>query len=287
MRLVHLTDPHLTRPPGPRGLLGRSAFGKRYLGYLSWQRKRRHQLRRGWLDELTAEVVALAPDQIIVSGDLTQIGTAEELDAARGWLEQLGPPERVLLVPGNHDAYGPDSWANLSRAWGPYLPGLGRGGFPVVRDTDDGVLLLGLNSAEPTPPLSATGALGKVQLSRLHGMLDAHRDRLTVLAVHHPPLPGLIGYRKRLRDAGRLAALLTPGRAHVILHGHRHLNQTSIHDRTRVFCTAPASAERAAFRVLEVTGAAAGWQLSMSRHERTASGFEIGERLDWQVSPAA
>ena len=283
MRLVHLTDPHLTVPPGWAGLKGRSALGKRYLGRLSWSRTRRHRLRREWLDQLTAEVHAHAPDQIVVSGDLTQLGTREELRAARDWLETLGPPEHVFLVPGNHDAYARESWDCLVEAWGPYLPSAGRSGYPVVRPAADDVILVGLNSALPTPPLFATGELGGDQLERLSGVLEAHPNHLKVLVVHHPPLPGLIAHRKRLRDAGRCARLLALEPSALVLHGHHHINRVTDRDGLRIFCTAPASARTASFRVLDRTTSEGGWALEMRRHDRTDSGFEVAEKMAWQV----
>jgi predicted MPP superfamily phosphohydrolase len=56
----------------------------------------------------------LAPDLVIITGDLAHAGKAEEYALARDWLEQLWPDltaggsaslprDRLLLVPGNHD----------------------------------------------------------------------------------------------------------------------------------------------------------------------------------------
>jgi hypothetical protein len=132
VRLIHLTDPHLSTPPDWRSLAGRSHFGKRYLGYASWFRKRRHQLRRAWLDEMTVEMAALNPDLVILTGDLTQIGTEEEIRQARDWLEGLAPAGRVAFVPGNHDTYAKDSWPVLQRELKDYLPADGAG-YPLVR----------------------------------------------------------------------------------------------------------------------------------------------------------
>lgn len=60
MRLLHLTDLHLTPPPDWRSYRGRSHYGKRYLGYLSWWRRRRHSLREAWYEELLAAVGQMA-----------------------------------------------------------------------------------------------------------------------------------------------------------------------------------------------------------------------------------
>jgi len=284
VRLIHITDPHLTEPPHWRQLFGRSHFGKRFLGYASWSRNRRHLMRREWLQELVAEVQARSPDQILLTGDLTQIGTIEEIRAARVWLEALGPPERVSFVPGNHDTYAADSWANLSREWGDYLPGGGTDGFPTVRKLAD-VALFGLSSAVPTRPISACGLLGEDQIARLSTALESEAAAVNILALHHPPLPGMIKFRKRLRDAARLEAVLQAAPVDVMIYGHRHRNLATERLGARAYCTAPASAEAAAFRQFDIEADGNGCRLQHTLVERVASGrFEAHDSETWQVS---
>ena len=285
MRLIHITDPHLTEPPDWRQLFGRSHYGKRFLGYASWARKRRYRMRREWLEELLAEVRSRAPDQILLTGDLTQIGTAEEIQAAGRWLEELGPPERVSFVPGNHDTYAGDSWSNLAAEWGDYLPAGGSGGFPTVRQLD-GATVFGLSSAVPTRPISACGLLGEAQIGRLSAALASATDGgVNFLAVHHPPLPGMIQFRKRLRDADRLERVLQDARVDVLLYGHRHRNLATERLGGRAYCTAPASAEAGAFRQFDIGVSGDGHRVTQTLVVRTGAGrFEILESESWQVS---
>ena len=91
MRFIHLTDPHLTSLQEWTPAAG---AGKRWLGYLSWRRKRRWQLRRDRLDGLTAAAQAENPAVLAITGDLAHIGLAREIREAREWLERLGPPDR-------------------------------------------------------------------------------------------------------------------------------------------------------------------------------------------------
>ena len=284
MRLIHITDPHLTEPPDWRQLVGRSHFGKRFLGYASWSRKRRHRMRRQWLEELTDEVRSRSPDQILLTGDLTQIGTVEEISAARTWLETLGPPERVRLVPGNHDTYARDSWPYLSREWADYLPPGGVDGFPSLWE-GDGIAVYGLSSAVPTRPISACGLLGEAQIQRLKQALGSASGAVKFLALHHPPLPGMIQFRKRLRDADRLEAVLQDMPVEVMLYGHRHRNLATARAGARAYCTAPASGEAAAFRQFDVEVADSACQIEQSLLVRVAVGtFEVAERDAWRVS---
>lgn len=282
MRLVHLTDPHLTTPPDWRTLAGRSHLGKRYLGYASWARKRRHSLRREWLDELTAELDALSADRLLVTGDLTQIGTREEIVEARGWLESLGDPARVSFVPGNHDAYAGESWDNLRREWQPWLPEDGSG-YPVVYSGPEATVI-GLSSSVPTWPLSACGLVGQVQLERLEGILAQEADGIRILMLHHPPLPGMISFRKRLKDAADLAEVLARHPVDVVVHGHRHRNQKSERSGMRIFCTAPASAMAASLRLFDLTRTDEGLSVQASLITRGPGGFAVRDLEAWSVS---
>jgi 3',5'-cyclic AMP phosphodiesterase CpdA len=54
------------------------------------------------LEELLLEdLIAVAPDAVLIAGDLTMRATTAEFAAARSWLDRL--PLTRLVVPGNHD----------------------------------------------------------------------------------------------------------------------------------------------------------------------------------------
>ena len=118
--LAHLSDPHLAPLPPPR--IGELA-SKRLLGYLNWVRKRRAIHRRDVLAAIVADLHAAKPDHVAVTGDLVNIALPAEIANAARWLETLGPPAQVSLVPGNHDAYVPGAAARCTRAWAPYMAG--------------------------------------------------------------------------------------------------------------------------------------------------------------------
>jgi 3',5'-cyclic AMP phosphodiesterase CpdA len=116
--LAHLSDPHLAPLPSPRP--GELA-SKRLVGYLNWLRKRRAIHRRDVLAAIVADVLAAGADHIAVTGDLVNIALPAEIENAKAWLEALGPPGQVSVVPGNHDAYVPGTAALFTRAWAPYM----------------------------------------------------------------------------------------------------------------------------------------------------------------------
>src|SRR2546425_1142151 len=100
--LAHLSDPHL--PPLPAARL-RDLAGKRALGYLNWTRNRHKYHRREVLDALVADMQAERPDHVAVTGDLVNLALDAEFTPAQAWLQSVGQPQHVTVVPGNHDAY--------------------------------------------------------------------------------------------------------------------------------------------------------------------------------------
>lgn len=207
------------------------ALGKRGLGWISWRRRRRLEHRPEVLEALIEDLRETAPDHLAVTGDLTNLGLPGEVEAALGWLERLGPPGRVSLVPGNHDAYaGADALRRLA-VWGAYMrsdPGDAAGGeeeagFPFVRERGP-VALVGVCSARPTPPLLATGRLGTTQRTRLEAVLSAlgRRGLCRVILIHHPPVRAGQSRRRALDDADPLRRSLERVGAELVLHGHTH-----------------------------------------------------------------
>lgn len=204
------------------------------------------------------------------------VGLPSEIEAAGRWLRELGPPARVMLVPGNHDIYAEDSWPAAIAAWNSYLgirtaaDAAVDSGFPVVRSLGDAgaaVSLIGISSARPSPLFMAHGRLGADQRARLEAQLDRD-DAFRCVLIHHPPLPGMVSWRKGLQDARALSAVLARHGAELVLHGHVHCNSALIGPGgARIFGTASASSADplagAAYRCFEVTRNAVGWQVTM------------------------
>jgi len=266
---AHITDPHLTTLEGARG---RQLLNKRLLGYLSWRNKRRHQHRREILTALQQDLRDLPVEQLLVTGDLTHLGLPQEFAQARAWLQQLGSPRLVAVVPGNHDALVKDSWQETFALWDDYLasdePATPR--FPSLR-IRGAVAYIGLSSACPTPPLMATGTVGREQLERLPRLLAATRAQglFRVVYLHHSPLTGTEKWRKRLTDAAALEALIEDHGAELVLHGHghqAHFRELETRHGTVPVLAAPSAsaiglhgAEVAHYNHCAVTRTAGGW----------------------------
>jgi 3',5'-cyclic AMP phosphodiesterase CpdA len=232
--LAHLSDPHLAPIPTPRA---RELASKRGLGFINWYRGRHAIHRPEVLELIERDLAAREVDHIAVTGDLVNLALAAEFAAAHQWLARLGPPERVTVVPGNHDAYVRAAAAHPQRYWGDYMRGDGDGPisapgaaahFPFVRKRGPAALI-GLSTAVPTGPLMATGRLGADQLMRLADVLDAlgREGLFRVVLIHHPPVSRLRQHLKRLIDAGPLRRVIAQHGAELVLHGHAHVHLLS------------------------------------------------------------
>ena len=250
-KLAHITDLHM----GPMVSFGPRYWSvKRLLGVLNWYRGRIKAHRLEVLEKIVADMLAQSPDHIAVTGDLVNIGLPDEHERALDWLRKLSPPDRVSVIPGNHDIYtnlGSDEGA---LRWRDYMSGEAwdrdagdpnsgsinsatAGGehdmFPYLRRLGP-IALIGLNSAVPTKPFIAAGELGDAQRQRLAKMLalTAKQGLTRVVLIHHPPLPGQADAMRGLRDAGKLANVLAVQGAELVLHGHNHRNMLRWHPRS-------------------------------------------------------
>jgi 3',5'-cyclic AMP phosphodiesterase CpdA len=223
--LAHLSDPHLPPLPDARW---RDLAGKRALGYLNWTRNRHKYHRREVLDALVADMQAQRPDHIAVTGDFVNLALDAEFAPAQAWLESVGLPEQVTVIPGNHDAYVRATQHRFAATFGDYLrgdAGAESDAFPFLRRRGP-LALVGVSSAVPTPPLMATGTLGRTQLDALDRHLAqlSTEDAFRVLLVHHPLYSN--SRMKRLTDSAGLRAVLKARGADLVLHGHDHIHST-------------------------------------------------------------
>lgn len=175
------------------------------------------------MPRLLDDIQAFGPEAIAVTGDLTHFALPAEFRAGRAFLERLGPPGKVLAIPGNHDALVPVPWAEGLGHWAGWMQGDpgGADGFPFLRRIGE-VACIGLSTAVPTPPGLASGRLGPGQLERLAVLLaEAGRQGLCrVVLIHHPPVGE--NRRRGLDDRHALLRVLAEQGAEMLLHGHSH-----------------------------------------------------------------
>jgi 3',5'-cyclic AMP phosphodiesterase CpdA len=286
--LAHLSDLHLASRPPLADLVS-----KRGLGFINWHRRRKHVHRANVLDAITRDLQSRNPDHVAVTGDLINFSTRSEYRRARSWLETVGPPTAVTVIPGNHDIYVPAAAKWPGEFWNEYMRGDGDvdgGSFPFVRRRAK-VALVALSSALPTGPFLATGFLGEPQLVRFAAALEETRGLFRVVLIHHPPTIAGRRHLRRLIDAVEFRRVLAAKGAELVIHGHDHHHSLVWLDgpqRPIPAAGAPSASAQAAhgsedaagynlFRIAEANG---GYSCVMIMRQRTTDGGvrEFGRR---------
>jgi 3',5'-cyclic AMP phosphodiesterase CpdA len=282
--LAHLSDPHL---PMPQARLS-ELLNKRATGYLNWWRNRVRQHRPQALSAIVADLKAAAPDHVALTGDLVNVALGAEFKLAARWLEALGSPADVTLIPGNHDVYVATAWPESLGLWGAYMasdgapPASGFDVFPIVRRRGP-LALVGLSSGVPKPPFFATGTLGQAQLERAEKLLaELGREGLVrVVMIHHPPLTTEKRF-KRLTDAAPFQGMIKRVGCEIILHGHNHRSEVARiagpAGPVPVVGVASASAAadskygRARYHLLRFRESGVGWSIEVEMRALSANG---------------
>ncbi|NUB44639.1 metallophosphoesterase [Fertoebacter nigrum] len=168
------------------------------------------------LEPLLAEVAALTPDLVVISGDLTQRARVWQYAEAAAFIARL--PQPVLCVPGNHDTPLDNLFLRMLNPWGRYRRYINRNLEPTFRDAD--LAVVGANTVNRFR--WQQGRFSRRTLGRvLHGFADAG-ERTRIVVVHHP-LEHIEGSAKSLtRGAGRALKELSAAGADIVLSGHIH-----------------------------------------------------------------
>ena len=190
------------------------------------RRSRQHPLKR--TRSLVEQAAEMDWDHLVISGDLTQLGLEREFELARRELEPLlRKPERVSIVPGNHDRYvfeesGRDGFKRLFEDY--------YGSEEVLeRDLKNGWGLIGWDSCHPNPWWSASGTVRRSTLNATEELLQTRMQERPCVLVNHYPLTFQEGW---IPDAQHELYNLDPVRRWVerhpqirlYLHGHIHQN---------------------------------------------------------------
>ena len=164
-------------------------------------------------------IVAISPDLLAVSGDLTQHATRDEFVRAMEWIGSL--PGTQIIVPGNHDMafYKPVRRATQRLSLFRQLVT----DDPEPFYEDEEITILGLNTARVSH--LRDGRIRKWQVDRLQKrMKQAASGAIRVLVTHHPfDLPA--NYHDReLIGSGREYLPRVVKYIDVLLAGHMHIS---------------------------------------------------------------
>lgn len=282
-RLAHISDVHLGPLPD---VTYRDLASKRVVGYVNWQRNRRRHMHDAVIDTIVADLRANAPDHLAITGDLVNLALDGEIEMAKHWLETLGSPHDVSVVPGNHDAYVPGAFDKTCRSWAAWMSGDGvnapvdRNAFPYLRVRGN-VALIGVSTARATAPFMANGFFMEGQAERLGTLLDATagQDLFRVIMIHHPPVRGAVPQHKRLFGIGRFHKTVQRHGAELVLHGHSHLPSLFFIGRrgVKIPVVGVAAAGQspggnhpaAQYNLVDIDGEKGNWRISLTRRGLT------------------
>ena len=155
------------------------------------------------------------PDVLLISGDLTDCGLAEEYAFLRELLAPLTMP--VYVIPGNHDRRETLHDAFFEDG---YLPEDGTFLHYVIEDNP--VRLIGLDTVVPG---EGHGEMDDERLAWLERTLDEGGDKPTLIFMHHPPFPTGIVHMDAIgcRNGDQMAALVSQyPNVERVLAGHHH-----------------------------------------------------------------
>lgn len=185
-------------------------------------------LAAGFADDINAQ----SPDLIVASGDFTQIGTKEEFEQAREFLDKLGAP--VFAVPGNHDVPAVNILRRLINPYGLYRRYVSADLEPFLEM--DGVVLAGMRTSRRARLEWnwGHGTISRGQLEDLeHRFAEASPDAVRVIVAHHPllfPTQPMMQKTKRVKRADDALETFASLGVRLVLSGHFHLSYVRKHE---------------------------------------------------------
>lgn len=225
MRIAHISDLHIARPP---------SFGeyniKRLLGYINYRLFRSRVYREHVAGNALTRLMDNPPDLVLLTGDITQHGLAAEFDAAAELLSPLANLRiPVITVPGNHDMYGPASARRLASFIKSLLLDLVPDAQGLFRFP--GVEILPLFQGVQTPPFLSYGRQCSGELRRAGEVWATPPESVMRLTCGHFPVidshGGALLSMRGLRQPEKLIAFCRDHFVSGYFCGHNHTRYTS------------------------------------------------------------
>ena len=162
------------------------------------------------LERAINEVNELAPDAVIVSGDLTADGYRPEYELAKEYIDRLDC-ESPIVIPGNHDSRNV-GYVHFEELFGERRRDVHQGGVSIV-------------AIDSTEPDLDHGTIGRGRYEWIEERFTAHEAFLRIFVLHHHllPVPGTGRERNVVYDAGDAIECLLRSRVHLVLSGHKHV----------------------------------------------------------------
>ncbi len=170
------------------------------------------------LQPLIAAVDRIAPDLLVVSGDLTQRARTQQFKQARAFLDALAAPR--LVVPGNHDVPLYDLLARMLHPLDKYRRYVAEDLEPFFGD--DEIAVVGINSARSLT--IKNGRINRRQLEQVRERLAHLPNAVTrIVVTHHPvDLPHGAAANDLVGRAHLAMETFADCRVDLLLSGHLH-----------------------------------------------------------------
>ena len=181
-------------------------------------------LHFGHVDEtlllpLRETILALEPNVVVISGDLTQRARASQFRAARAFIDTL--PGAQVIVPGNHDVPLYNVFARFLAPLRNYRRIVSAEVEPAF--IDDEVAIVGVNTARSF--VFKGGRINQEQVARVRGLICSLPESVVKILVTHHPFDVPRHSKEANQVVGRakmaLSRLADCG-ADVFLSGHLH-----------------------------------------------------------------
>jgi 3',5'-cyclic AMP phosphodiesterase CpdA len=167
---------------------------------------------------LLADLQDIAPDLVVISGDLTQRARRSQFEQAKVYLEKIIFPK--LVIPGNHDIPLFDLIRRFLSPLARYKKYISDNLSPEY--IDDEVFVYGVNTAR-----SFTWKSGRISLSQIARMKNRlcsdNNSLLKIVVTHHPfiPPPESSGI-KLVGRAVKALDVIDECSVDILLSGHLH-----------------------------------------------------------------
>lgn len=174
----------------------------------------------GLMDSILDGVNRMAPDVVVIAGDLTASGYDWEFEEAARRLQRVEPP--MIVIPGNHDSRNV-GYIHFERLFGQRFSRYRQAFDPdrAERLRASGFTVVGVDSSQPD---LNDGHVGREHYRWISEQFD-EPDDFKIFAIHHHlvSIPGTGRERNIITDAGDLLAELTKLNVDVALSGHKHV----------------------------------------------------------------
>ena len=239
VRIAHITDTHLLESDHDQ----RSGMHRFRMNFLSFGRAKDAEERKHRLLRAMCQATQAGASHLLMTGDMTEDGLPSQYEALAEVLHHSGiAPDRITLVPGNHDLYTDiHAWdVALSGPLAPWAP-TSRLGALIVRGN---IAVLPVSTSFKQHYLFSGGRLGTPNAHRIGWAANEARALGCALLVglHHPvfPYPVSVGtWWDGLRDHHLMTALLRENPEVFAFHGHIHRKVTRAvapNTHPQVFC---------------------------------------------------